>query len=369
MNKPTVSVKLPMGQRRGNPKVDRDSVETARGILLDWSDLQDLYDKLGTLAKVAEFFDCRVGKVYKEAIRRGVVLGKRGLRKGHKKSALWHQAHQAAMKRPEVIQKYRENLIKRFATMRGPCANSPLEKLLHRALKKAGISFSTQRALINHYVVDILISQKSVVIEADGVLHRLHPAKDIVRDQELTNAGYRVFRFCGKEINRDPDGCIKSVITACDLHRDAKPVYDIRNGMVGKDNPNWKEKIAIPCSACGKILYSTLNGMTYKHKFCNVRCYAAWFKIHPEYVPSRWTESHKEVIVCKGCGKKFQATRWEHRKYCTKQCWRKSQKNMTQSELTGNRKSLAEMTRPAMKRGSNKTEQKAVSGRHSLEVG
>ena len=73
-------------------------------------------------------------------------------------------------------------MLKRLPTMRGPSANSPLEKLLQAALLKSGISFSTQRVLLGRYCVDILIDQAPVIIEADGAFHHLRKEKDAERD-------------------------------------------------------------------------------------------------------------------------------------------------------------------------------------------
>src|SRR6185312_12417715 len=77
-------------------------------------------------------------------------------------------------------------------------ANTPIERRLHDALMEVGIGFSTQRRVVGRYVVDILVNQAPVVIEADGVLHRIHPeaqARDAIRDAAHEAAGYRVFRF------------------------------------------------------------------------------------------------------------------------------------------------------------------------------
>jgi very-short-patch-repair endonuclease len=138
--------------------------------------------------------------------------------------------------------------------MSGQHANSPLERLLHRALRKAGISFSTQRRMLDRYIVDILITQKPVIIEADGNMH-LHPksrARDAIRDADLRAAGYEVFRFTGKAICNDPDGCIRQVIGTAGLTRDTEPIYYVRNGMRGPDSPSWKGgKPEWTCAVCG----------------------------------------------------------------------------------------------------------------------
>jgi very-short-patch-repair endonuclease len=125
--------------------------------------------------------------------------------------------------------------------MRGPSANSPLEKLLQAALMKTGLSFSTQRVLLGRYCVDILIDQAPVIIEADGALHNLRREKDVKRDADLAEAGYRVFRLTGAQINRDAMGCVAEVVKAAGLTLDADPVagHPHRDDGAGEPELGW----------------------------------------------------------------------------------------------------------------------------------
>lgn len=165
--------------------------------------------------------------------------------------------------------------------MGGPSANSPLEKLLHVALKKAGIGFTTQERMLDRYCVDIMINQAHVIIEADGALHYLRLEDDKRRDAELLDHGYRVFRFHGKEINNDPDGCVRQVVEQCGLVPDEEPVFIIRNGMVGHNNPNW---VGGPqeatCTWCGSTTIKRskryIEGGT--NMFCDSQCYGKWMR-------------------------------------------------------------------------------------------
>jgi very-short-patch-repair endonuclease len=190
----------------------------------------------------------------------------------------------------------RELLLTRLPTMAGPSANSPLERLLQAALLKAGLSFSTQRVLLGRYCVDILLQQAPVVVEADGALHHLRKDKDAERDTALTAFGYRVFRFAGSRINTDPDGCIREVIAACDLTVDAVPVADIRNGMCGEENPNWRGgEQPMTCDQCGQTFRKVRSARGSKKKFCNSKCYGAWLRANPEQsnVHVRWERYHR----------------------------------------------------------------------------
>jgi very-short-patch-repair endonuclease len=187
-----------------------------------------------------------------------------------------------AVDRPEWRAKNRENLLNRLPTMRGPSANSPLEKLVQAALMKTGISFSTQRVLLGRYCVDVLIQQAPVIIEADGAFHQLRKEKDAKRDADLIEAGYKVFRFTGTRINRDAMGCVAEVVEAAGLTRDANPVADIRTGMMGLENPNWNGgKRTVTCARCGAESKRNAFQTQWERTFCNSQCYGAWMSAHP----------------------------------------------------------------------------------------
>jgi len=143
-------------------------------------------------------------------------------------------------------------------------ANTPIERRLQSALIEAGIGFSTQRRVVGRYVVDILVNQAPVVIEADGVRHRIHPEaqeRDAIRDAAHEAAGYRVFRFTGSEINTDAMQCIQQVIHACGLVRDEEPVYDIRKAP--REPRSAPKLLELICELCGEKFSAR-----WKRKFC-----------------------------------------------------------------------------------------------------
>jgi very-short-patch-repair endonuclease len=206
-----------------------------------------------------------------------------GLPEGYEWTDERRTAHRAAVDRPEWRAKSRENLLKRLPTMRGPSANSPLEKLLQAALLKTGISFSTQRVLLGRYCVDILIDQAPVIIEADGAHHHLRKQQDAERDAALSAAGYRIFRFTGSRINRDATACVTEVVSAAGLTPDANPVADIRTGMMGPENPNWGGgPRTVTCAYCGAETQRNAARTQVKRAFCNSECYGGWMSAHPE---------------------------------------------------------------------------------------
>lgn len=222
---------------------------------------------------IARLYRVRYYTVRAEMKRQGIPLHSR---KGVKKSAAWYAKSRQHWDDPEWRDEQRRKWLERLPTMNGKAANSPLERLLQAALIKAGISFSTQRALLGRYVVDILIAQAPVVVEADGNTHLQRQAEDSQRDAALAEAGYRVFRFTGKPICNDPDGCVAQVIEACGLTPDADARADIRGGRTGPDNNKWKGgKPQWTCAVCGKVFRAYLRNRR-PRTTCSRECQATW---------------------------------------------------------------------------------------------
>jgi very-short-patch-repair endonuclease len=123
-------------------------------------------------------------------------------------------------------------------------SESPIERALLRELRKSGLLgdrpdwiakdcerapgrsgiFIFQQAPVLYYRADFLLAAMAspemephwVVAECDGhEFHERTPVQaehDRKRDRTMTAAGYRVFRFTGTEINRDPAKCAAEVI-------------------------------------------------------------------------------------------------------------------------------------------------------------
>lgn len=115
---------------------------------------------------------------------------------------------------PERKELQRKLLIERLPTIGGSSKNSPLEKLLDTQLHSAKLSFIAQKVLLGKYIVDFLLYDYPIIIEADGSIHRLprNKVSDAKRDAELNEAGYFVYRFNGTEINKSPAECINKII-------------------------------------------------------------------------------------------------------------------------------------------------------------
>jgi very-short-patch-repair endonuclease len=156
--------------------------------------------------------------------------------------------------------------------------NTPIERRMQDALMVAQIGFRTQRLLLGRYLVDILINQAPIVIEADGMIHTnpRNRAKDALRDANLTKAGYKVFRFTGSEINTDATACVQQLIDACGLTPDEEPVYDIRTSFSGEDHPLWKGgQQEYTCAACGEKFLAQPKWRTAELAYCSRKCGAS----------------------------------------------------------------------------------------------
>jgi very-short-patch-repair endonuclease len=201
---------------------------------------------------------------------------------GSPKGTTWTPERRERFRRtvgtPEHKARMRLATLKRMERIReSPACNTPIERRMQDALKVARIGFRTQRLLLDHYLVDILINQAPVVIEADGAVHRfpLQMAKDELRDAALTEAGYRVFRFTGTEINHDATACVQRLIKACGLTPDAEPVYDIRTSFTGEDHPLWKGgKQEYTCATCGEKFLAQPKHRKAERAYCNPKCAA-----------------------------------------------------------------------------------------------
>lgn len=272
--------------------------------LAQWENLQADYDRLLSVRAVAEEYGYSKKVVMTAMKYLGIAAtSMRG------REIEWSEEHRANHKRgcnrPEVIEKHRAALIKRLEEGRvtGPSQGSPLETLLHGALQRAGLSFATQRRKLDRYVVDIELLQAPVIIEADGLRHQLdrQKAKDIIRDAALTEAGYRVFRFTGTEINAGPDACIQRVVEAAGVTPESEPVASIRIGARGADNPNWRpeSRYKYTCTHCGAVFEKYRQARSYKKTFCTQKCYGAWMSDHPEQSPvhARWNKHRAQQMV------------------------------------------------------------------------
>jgi len=218
---------------------------------VDWSGLVELYQELQSVPAVARRLHTTEKITYSELNRRGIQLRPRGHLKGQKKTDSWREASAKNWDDPVWRQEQRRKWLERLPTIRGTGGISPPERFLHKALRKAHISFKANAVLLDgRYVVDILISQKQIIIEADGSSHYLNSAKayDAQRTDDLTAAGYEVFRFDYRDIDADPDECVRRLIAEVGLTPESAPTFSERSDKQAfgermnnlRDDPEWR---------------------------------------------------------------------------------------------------------------------------------
>jgi very-short-patch-repair endonuclease len=216
-----------------------------------------------------------------------VALRPPGYSKGRQWTPEHRKAHWEATHNDDFREKSRQTALQILESSRrtGSATDTPIEQRLQDELRNTGIGFATQVRLLDRYLVDILLSQAPIVIEADGALHQLpgNAAKDATRDKALAAAGYTIYRFRGGEINRDAAGCIRRVIAECSLSAEAAPEFQVRTSFSGPDHPNWKggpeEFICSNCDAPFKRHRAQVRG---ERMFCTSRCYGEWMTANPE---------------------------------------------------------------------------------------
>lgn len=102
-----------------------------------------------------------------------------------------------------------------------PGADAESERVLHRLLRRAGVTGSTPQYRVRlpsgrFAFIDIAFPEQRLAIEVDG--RRSHGKdaaqfeSDRTRQNELIAAGWRVLRFTWRNLRDDPDGVIRKII-------------------------------------------------------------------------------------------------------------------------------------------------------------
>ena len=147
-------------------------------------------------------------------------LPQEGFQKGHKNLLVHHteeakeKCRQAAIKQfknPIQRELRRKNAIKQ---LQNPTfKNSSIEIKMQKELDKRNIVYEKHKPLIGKFAVDLFI-QPNIVIECDGSYwHNRQDMKekDAMRNIELKEKGYKVYRFWDHEINESPEKCINKI--------------------------------------------------------------------------------------------------------------------------------------------------------------
>jgi very-short-patch-repair endonuclease len=89
-----------------------------------------------------------------------------------------------------------------------------------RELRALGHHFRRQSPILK-YIVDFECRRSRVIVEVDRTQHGFDADRhrDLVRDQELRSAGYKVLRFANPEIDRELDAVMQVIFSAVELAR------------------------------------------------------------------------------------------------------------------------------------------------------
>lgn len=81
-----------------------------------------------------------------------------------------------------------------------------------RDRRLAGFKFVRQEA-IESFVVDFACRDRRLIVEVDGGQHSENP-KDLLRDRQLADAGYRVLRFWNNDVLANKSGVLETIFEA-----------------------------------------------------------------------------------------------------------------------------------------------------------
>lgn len=64
---------------------------------------------------------------------------------------------------------------------------------------------------VGRYFADFLCRRHKLIVELDGFSHDVAPERDVVRDQALRDAGYRVLHFSNEEVYSNIEGVVTAI--------------------------------------------------------------------------------------------------------------------------------------------------------------
>ena len=78
-----------------------------------------------------------------------------------------------------------------------------------RGLQMAGCKFRRQHPFMD-YVLDFVCLEKGLVVEVDGGQHQ-DSETDVVRDQNLQEAGFRILRFWNNQVLQETQAVVEVI--------------------------------------------------------------------------------------------------------------------------------------------------------------
>jgi very-short-patch-repair endonuclease len=85
-----------------------------------------------------------------------------------------------------------------------------------RGRKLHGLKFRRQHPL-GPYIVDFCCPSQKLIVEIDGEVHTYQREQDAARTEHLEQYGYRVIRFCNKDVFQNLDTVLRDIASAAGI--------------------------------------------------------------------------------------------------------------------------------------------------------
>ena len=116
-----------------------------------------------------------------------------------------------------MIYSYNKKLVSNARALRNNMTDEE-NHLLYDFLKKLPLTVNRQKN-IGNYIVDFYIASKRIVIEIDGIQHKMPENKkeDEKRDDDLYNLGITVLRYSNHDINCNFNNVCEDILKHLEL--------------------------------------------------------------------------------------------------------------------------------------------------------
>jgi very-short-patch-repair endonuclease len=95
----------------------------------------------------------------------------------------------------------------------------------HKRTRYKGLVGLVQQYKVGYYRIDFAIPRYHIGIELDGFRNHsstVDIAGDRARERALMKSGWRIIRFGGLEVYKDPDGCVRDAAVIAQMWRGRK---------------------------------------------------------------------------------------------------------------------------------------------------
>ena len=115
-------------------------------------------------------------------------------------------------------------------------AEACLWKYVLRARQMKGYQFRRQRPVLN-YIADFMCKELKLVIEVDGSTHQWEETgvKDLKKEKDLIEAGFKVLRFTDEEVLRHIEGVRESLAFSVQKIEQSTPLLPRQRGTTEQE--------------------------------------------------------------------------------------------------------------------------------------